>query len=307
MAVVCAQHPDAVATYRCEGCNSLLCESCIKLGHALLLCKLCGERALPVGVGGGGGGDGAQPSTVRELKRREAITKPYSLTEALFYPFRGMGRYLFLATLASMAFVQFIVRFGYGCFPLILWLAFWSLIVGIQFKIVRSTAEGNDELPDWPDYADWGERLWDLAVYLVIVILQVGPAALYTFLGRGKILTAEPSLPFWAGFALLAWLGAAVSVMAYGVAGKFGHGSILRLDLHFRAFRIGGVDAVTVTNLFFGLGILVFLLRIALARVPIVGAAVSGVFGAYWIFTGAHLIGVLFRRHLYAFEELYED
>lgn len=298
MAQACAQHPGVDATFRCDGCGKLLCNDCIKKGHALLFCSLCGERALPLGEG--------QPATVKEVARRQAISKPYSFQQALTYPFRGVGLYMFLATLASLAFVSFLLQYSGGCYSMILAAGLWSLMVGLQFKIVRSTAEGDDDLPDWPEYMDWGERIGDIVVYLAIAFLQFSPVVIFTLLNMGKVLTPEPSLVFWAGFALLAWLGTALGTVAWGAAGRFDRINVLRLDLHLKALKIGGADSVTATNLVFAVGILLFVVRALLQQVPWVGAAVAGILGAYWTFTSAHLAGVLFRRHILELEKVYE-
>jgi hypothetical protein len=45
----CAAHA-AAATHRCDGCGELLCEKCIEVGHRLLFCVLCGERATELGA-----------------------------------------------------------------------------------------------------------------------------------------------------------------------------------------------------------------------------------------------------------------
>lgn len=298
MAQACAQHPDVGAAFRCEGCGRLLCQDCIKKGHALLFCSLCGEQALPL--------DAAQPATVREVARRQAIAKPYSFQQALFYPFRGVGLYMFIAALVSLAFVSFLLQYSGGCYSIVLAVGLWSLMVGLQFKIVRSTAEGDDQLPDWPEYMDWGERIGDILIYLVIAVLQFFPVVAYTLLNMGKVLSPEPSLLFWAGFALFAWLGTALGTVAFGAAGRFDRSSVMRIDLHLKALRIGGADSVTAANLAFAIGIALFAVRVLLQQIPFVGAAVAGVLGAYWTFTSAHLAGVLFRRHILELEKVYE-
>lgn len=295
---VCVQHPAVAAAFRCDSCGKLLCPDCIKQGHALLFCGLCGERALPLQAG--------QPATVREVNRRQAISKPYSFHQALFYPFRGVGLYLFLAALASLAFVGLLLEYGFGCWPIVLALGLWSLMIGIQFKIVRSTAEGDNELPEWPEYMDWGERFWDILTYVVIVILEFFPVVAFTLLNMRSVLTTEPSLLFWAGFAVMAWLGTALGTVAFGAAGRFDRSSALRLDLHFKALKIAGADTVTATNMVFAVGTLLFVARAALEQVPYVGAALAGILGAYWTFTSAHLAGVLFRRHILELEKVYE-
>ena len=108
MAQACAQHPGVEAAFRCEGCAKLLCQDCIKKGHALLFCSLCGERAMPLEAG--------QPATVKEVARRQAISKPYSFQQALSYPFRGVGLYMFIAALLSLAFVSFLLQYSGGCY-----------------------------------------------------------------------------------------------------------------------------------------------------------------------------------------------
>jgi hypothetical protein len=298
MAQACAQHPGVDAAFRCEGCAKLLCQDCIKKGHALLFCSQCGERAMPLEAG--------QPATVKEVARRQAISKPYSFQQALFYPFRGVGLYMFLATLVSLGFVSFLLQYSGGCYSIVLAVGLWSLMIGLQFKIVRSTAEGEDQLPDWPEYMDWGERLGDILLYLVVAILQFFPVIAFSLLNMGKLLNPEPSLLFWAGFALFAWLGMALGTVAFGAAGRFNRSSVMRIDLHLKALKIGGVDTVTATNLAFAIGISLFVTRALLQQIPYVGAAAAGVLGAYWTFTSAHLAGVLFRRHILELEKVYE-
>jgi hypothetical protein len=243
---------------------------------------------------------------VRELRRHEAVSRPYSFAEALGYPFRGSGKLMFVVSVFCLLFIQLALTYGMGYYQYVIAFGFWSLMIGLQFSIVRSTAEGENELPDWPDYSAFGERLADILTYLAIFVLQVGPAAVYLLLQKDSLVSGEPSVVFWAGFAVLAWLGAALATMAYGAAGRFGRGSSLRLDLHVRGFLLGGADAVNAANLMFGFGIAVFVLRLALGKVPIAGAVLGGIVGAYWFFTSAHLAGVLFRRHIFQFEKLYE-
>ena len=298
MSEVCVQHPDVAAAFRCDGCSKTLCGECIRKGHALLFCGLCGERAMPL--------DAGKPATVREVRRHEAVTKPYSFMDALSYPFRGSGKLMFVAAVISMLFVQILLTFGMGLWRYLFAAGFWSLMIGLQFSIVRTTAEGENELPEWPDYSDFGERFADILTYLAITLLQFGPAAAYVFFGMESLVTGEAGLGFWAGFAVCAWLGAVLATMAYGAAGRFGRGSSLRLDLHVRGFLTGGADAVNAANMTFALGITFFVLRLALDSIPIAGAILSGVVGAYWFFTSAHLAGVLFRRHIFALEKLYD-
>ena len=134
--VVCAAHPNVAARFQCDGCGKLLCDQCIEESHRLLLCRLCGERALPLHAGA--------PATAQERQqstRAAAVAAggAYGIGSALLYPFRGSGLFLFVAALLSAGFVTFVVRVGIGCLPLFLCIGWLSLLIGIQFKIVAST------------------------------------------------------------------------------------------------------------------------------------------------------------------------
>lgn len=298
MAQSCSLHPEAPATYRCDGCDQTLCDACVDAGHALFLCRRCGERALPL--------DAQRQAVVREQRFHEKLARPYGLRDAFLYPFRGMGLFGFLATLLSMAFVSFVLRFGIGCYPLLLALAFWSLLAGLQFKIARTTADGDTELPDWPEYFAWSERLAELVTYLALAVLQFAPLALWVLLGASSgLLGFEPSLPFWIGFAACGWLGTTLWVVAFAATARFGGLTALRFDAHLRALRAAGGEGIAMANRVFAIGGLLFLLRGLLDGVPIAGAAAAGTVGAYWLFTSAHLSGLLYRRHRGEFESIY--
>lgn len=294
----CAQHPEVAATYQCQGCQSLLCEQCVDSGHALLFCRLCGEQALPLNRN--------QPVTAQERQRRDTVVKPYTFQEALAYPFRGLGLYLYIgAVFVSLMFqvLRAITLGGLASIGLSLGLG-W-LIIALQFKIVATSAEGKDELPDWPDYSDFVSRLFDLLAYLFIAVLQFGPVAAFAWFGRDQIFTSSPNILFWFVIAVLAWCGNALSLMALGAAGRFDRFDVLLVHCHVRAFLAAGADAVTAANLIYGIGIVVFLLRVTLAQIPFVGAIVSTGLLMYWTFTGPHLVGVVLRRHIFEIEKIY--
>ncbi len=296
---VCSLHPTVAATHRCEGCERLLCPDCVQPSHVLLLCRSCGERALPLSDAGS--------STVLEQKTRAAIAKPYALSEAFSYPFRGLGRYMFGATLISMAFVSFFLVVGWGPYPYLVAGLFGSLVIALQFKIADTSARGEVELPDWPEYLAFRDRLFDLLAYGFLAFLQLAPLVTYFYLfgGIGKVFTREPDFVFWLGFAIFAWAGAAFWVAAFGAAGHYGRGCALRIDLHLKALAGAKRDSLVFANIVFPLGIAVLLTRALFEQLPIVGAAVSGTLGAYWVFVSAHLAGLFVRRNLRHCDSVY--
>lgn len=291
----CRVHAGVAAAYRCEGCERTLCPDCVQHGHALLLCKSCGERALPL--------SDAHGATVREARVQEAVARPYALPEAFRYPFRGQGVYMFGATLISMAVANFFAFIGWGGLAALLWI----LMVALQFKIADTSARGETELPDWPEYFDFWPQMLNLLTYGFLAFVQFAPLVAYFFLFGGfeKVFADEPSLIFWLGFALFAWAGAAVWVVAFGAAGHYGRAQSLRLDLHLRALMGSKRDALLFANIVFPLGVGFFLVRSLLEALPLLGAAVAGALGAYWVFVSAHLAGLIVRRNLRKFDAIY--
>ncbi|MCB1034810.1 MAG: hypothetical protein KDD47_13345 [Acidobacteria bacterium] len=247
------------------------------------------------------------PSSPKEVKHQAALNQPYGFADAMAYPFRGMGLYVSIGTPFVLMFVEFIGNFGIGClwFPVLL--LFWSMLVGLQFKIVRSTADGDNELPDWPEFTDFGERAMDLLAYLIIALITVGPVGIYlAIFGFRHLLTMEPSLLFWIGFVCCLWAGTALGTMAYGSGGIYDRVDVLRLPHHFLAFREMGAEAVRVTNVIFGLQTATLVVRAVLKGMsPLLGSAVSGVIFLYWFLVSPHLMGLLFRRNRQIVERIY--
>lgn len=301
-AAYCATHTQTVARFQCDGCGKLLCDGCIEESHRLLLCKLCGERALPL--------QADAPATT--IERRQAAVPvsagPYGLGETLLYPFRGSGLMMFIVSLVIAAITTFLVKYSIvGCGAMVLWLLWMSLLIGIQFRIVESTAKWENELPDWPQYFSVGERVVEVLTYLVIVLLNFGPVAAFVLAFGWQGLMMKPSFGFWLGAAAALWFGTALSVMAWGGAALHWRRSALRIDNHVKALLATGGDGVKTVNLTFVLFGVVVLARALMAKhMPLAGALLSLALGIYWTFVAPHLVGLLFRRHAAALQEVYE-
>jgi hypothetical protein len=300
--VTCASHPGTPARFQCDGCGKALCDACIEESHRLLLCKLCGERALPLSADA--------PATTNERRggARPIGQGRYGIGKALLYPFRGSGLFLFIAAVATAGVMAFIRDYGFSCFAIVLWLGWLSLLIGIQFKIIASTARWENELPDWPEYFSFGERVVEILTFVVIALLNYGPLAafLVAFGGRG-LLTSTPSLGFWLGAAAALWLGTALSVMAWGAAAIHWRRSALRVDQHVRALVATGGEGLKTVNLTFVLvGVVVLVKALMGEKIPLLGAVLGGILGIYWTFVAPHLVGLLFRRQASTLHAIYE-
>jgi hypothetical protein len=299
----CATHPEAAAEFRCDGCGRQLCLDCVEQGHRLLFCRHCRERALPL--------DASLPATVPALRRAQARARPTSWSRALSYPVRGQGGWLFWAYLALLLTFQ-LLAFVPGSWMLIFWLrlAIFLLVPGLLYAIVRRTAEGDDELPDWPDIDDAGDRLYEVITFLGTIAVALLPAAfLLHFSGCGilRLLAAAESaapcrLPLAAG--LLVGLPLAVPML--GSLAVYEHLDLLfRLDLHARALFAAGRDGLNTVLFTYAVLALSWFLALALSAFPLLGGVLAAGLIAYGSFVGSHVVGLMFRQHAAALDAIY--
>ncbi|HVT61483.1 MAG TPA: B-box zinc finger protein [Thermoanaerobaculia bacterium] len=300
----CATHPEARAEFRCDGCGKLLCPDCVEEGHRLFFCRLCRERALPLAA--------AAPASVPAARRAAARTRPYGWRDALGYPVRGQGGYAFWAALAllpAFALVRGVRVPGLGLLTGVFLLLVFFLFPGMLYAIARHTAAGNDELPDWPDYSETGDRLHELLTLFGLAVVAIIPAALLLRLGG----CLRPELG--GGWRAACWLplavgvipGLALAVPAFGALAVYEGGWVLlaRLDLHFRALRAAGADGLRTVALIYLFLVAGELLALLFHALPLLGGFLEAGAIVYTLFVGAHLVGWMFRRHQPALDAVY--
>lgn len=298
--VECSSHAGSLAAYHCDGCGRLLCEECIEIGHRLFFCHYCGERALPLAE------EDARDAV--ELSRQRSERKPSSIRDALAYPFRGLGGYVFwgtFAVLGAFLVIESVAPLGFLVL-LVPRVLVAVLLPGLLFAIVRSTARGEEELPDWPDWFD-GERLREFVSALVVSLFTLLPAILLlTVAGCGAVALLSGGVLCWLLLAVGLGIGLLIWIPAFAAVAAFGPGLLsLRLDLHVRAFFATRVETVRVGLLMLGLGLAGEIVALVLSPVPLVGAFAALGIDLYALFVGTHLIGLLLRRHERVLEPIY--
>lgn len=309
----CSTHPDRPAELYCDGCGALLCADCIREGHRLLFCRLCGERALPLAAG--------EPATTTGRKRavEMARTASYTYREALGYPLRGYGAYAYwsyvgLQGLAILAGALPLIG-GILVLSILIFLILVALLLpGFLFAITRSTARGENELPDWPLFDPW-TLFKELIVFALVAGVSLLPLAV---LVRGfhceafDVLTGRADAPGCAMALIFGYLfGVSLWLPAFGAVAIFGSvWLVFRLDLHLRAALADLGELAVVVGLTGGLlalsaGVPFVLVRLPLPRV--LASLVVNLLAVYALFVGAHLAGVYFRRHSVQMQDIYGD
>jgi hypothetical protein len=299
----CATHPGAAAAFRCDGCGRLLCSDCVEQGHRLIFCRHCRERALPL--------DPTLPATVPALRRAAARSRPTGWLAALRYPLRGQGSGLFWVYLALLVAFRLVAAVpGLWLLVYLFRVGIALLVPGLLYAIVRRTAEGDDELPDWPDFADGEERLREVLTFLGTMLVAFLPAALALHFSSCDLL----DLPGAAGgaarcrVALAAGLllGLPLAVPMFGSLAIHENIDLLfRLDLHVRALVATGLDGLGAVLLTYAVLGASRLLGLALGGFPLLGFALGPGVAAYGSFVGAHVVGLMFRKHAPALDAIY--
>ena len=302
MTQACESHPDREAVYICDGCQKLLCQDCIEEGHRLLFCNHCGEMAIPLTTG--------KPTTTTELAKERKVTAAYNFGDAMLYPFRGLGLYLFVGYVLLVVLLGVMASVpGLGCAASMLNGLILLILPGFLFTIVRTTAEGETELPDWPDYSEFGERFGEWFAFMLVMVMAALPAWLLLWLGGcsfSGLFLGEWGLTCWLLLGLGIVIGVVFWVPGVGAVGTYGSGWLgWRADLHFRALVNVFDDAIITIALLAGLWWASVITRVVMAFLPIMGTITSVAIGAYTLFVGAHLIGLLFRRNTKTLESIY--
>lgn len=306
-ALSCAEHPGAAAAFGCDSCGRLLCSDCIEEGHRLYFCRLCGERALPLDRREGA------TTNVRRARLARAEAARYGWLEALAYPLRGYGGYAFwayLAVIAVFSVIENVLIVG-GCLTLIPRGVLSALVTPFLFDIARTTAEGENELPDWPEWEFFGVAkktvmLWAVGLvslfpaYGLLAAAGCGPADLLS--SAGSFLACMVLLSVGLVLSMMVWLLSFGSTAVYQTPWLF-----FRLDLHARAGWAAGGDLTIATLLN---GLLIGMVPAATAALaifvhPIAAAVGSQALILYAILLSAHLAGVIFRRHPDVLDTIY--
>lgn len=300
----CTVHPTRPATHRCDGCGKLLCEECVEPSHRLLLCRHCGELAVPVD-----GPPGSRaPVKSTDYRRVQARTAPYGLADALLYPFRGKGAMVFWSYAILLLIFDVVSLLPLvGCITGVLSLIILLMVPRLLFSIVRTTAEGENELPDWPDFGV--DMIWswigDALVMICIVLVSALPGiGLYHLLDCSVVglLSGECWGVILAGF----FLGVMLWIPTMGATSVYDSAWLLpRVDLHVRALAADPALALVMAVLLAALFVGSYALRFALGLIPLLGTIAGTFVGVYTLFTLAHLVGVYFRRHFDRLERLY--
>jgi hypothetical protein len=214
------------------------------------------------------------------------------------YPFKGSGGVLLAAGTLFFLFLGFVGRFAgmAGPYGLVAVVIVGIFTVGYLFsyakRIITSTAQGEVEPPDWPDFNDWREDiLMPFAQFVGLVALSFGPALILRWWQPGSPAFARAATIIVAGLgALLAPMGT-LSLAMFDSIGALNPialvWSILRAPLH---YLVAAAMFEIVAGIYFVAGNRISLLM----PVPILPGLISGFANLYLIVVGMRILGLFY-------------
>ena len=183
----CANHPGGDAAWLCNGCEQYFCNDCMALRRFgrtdVETCKGCGDMLVAVVAG---------------VTVDEAAECP-SLASALTWPLQGSGPMLLLGGTLGLALI--------GVFSDA---AAWGLMLGYGMTIIQQSAQGRQNVPEWPEVDGWGDILLPAVLGLATAALSFGPAVWLALDGAGTA-TIAIAAGLGALYAPMAWMAASVS------------------------------------------------------------------------------------------------
>jgi hypothetical protein len=206
----------------------------------------------------------------------------WELPGAVVYPFRGKEVFLILAGGVFFLLLGFVPLIG-------------LLTTGYLFNyakgIVASTAIGEENPPDWPDFSNWFEDM--VMPYLELLALSAvtfGPALLvYTF-------APEQKVALWTTIVL----GALLTPMATLALAMFDTVTALNpIPLVASILRIPGAYLLASVPFMLFVGAFLYSDQLFLAVIPSrFGAYLAGgALNLYFVAVAMRIIGLLYRTH----------
>jgi hypothetical protein len=275
----CKFHPRILACFACPQCRQTFCELCVtsRLVNDISrqFCRHCGSECQPL-----------QPIQPRLEQPKPPPGFLASLPRALLYPFQGNG---YILLIAGTAFFYLL-----GSLPLI-GLLLGGYLFAYAKSIITSTAAGDKDPPDWPDFSNWKDDM--LVPYLqmgALVVFFFGPAFLISRWHPGTENTARvaylAALGFGVLFAPMGMLALAMFDTLTVLNPIALISCILRVPLH---YLVAAAAFETVLLLYwFAAGALQ-----ELVPVPFVPSLISGLLNLYVLSVAMRILGLLYATN----------
>ena len=257
-------HTVVEATHRCSRCHRAWCRDCTHPSERLrgaVICPDCEGLAseLPPSKGSFYGG----------------------LAETLKYPLEGSGFVVIVGGAILLAALDFLAAFS-----IIGWIAGFiglGYFLAYYARVVESSANGDRELPDWPEL-HWGDLFAPVGRAGAVLIAAFGPG-LALYLSGAESLGMAAAL---VGFAVapMAWLSVSLHQSVWGLNPAKLISGMVRVPLQYLAtfLVVLAVTAISTTVE-------------ATLGATLIGLPLAYLVGLYGTFVAMRALGLLYHHH----------
>lgn len=273
----CASHPQVRAAWVCTECHRPFCAACVKpvaLGprKSVTLCQVC---------------HGLCESVEKRSRRGAPMSFAGGLFRALLFPLGPAGLVILVAAMVlNLAFAFAGHLFVFGGASALLGLGLGAVLLAFLRQVVLASADGEDAFPGWPEL-DLESLKETIVLWLAVSLVCFGPWTICNIAVRLEVDAARWVCPVLLGLGAfyfpMALLTVAIQDDAAAMNPVLVCGSILRTARRylalclFLAVLVGAVYGVEAAS--------------AAARLPQLGAAVTGFLSFYAALVVARAIG----------------
>lgn len=290
----CKFHPRNPARFVCPKCHGSFCELCVNVravgGVGKHFCRACAAECAPV-----------------EVSEEAPAEIPFAVQigGAFKYPFKGDGILLMCA--GTMLFLlvdgaRSIAKFAplYGFIAVIMLTVFGTgYLTAFLRRVITSTAQGEEEMPEWPEIQDYGsDVVAPFLQFIGTVVFCFAPAIGFTIYAA----VGSPGDSAWLGWATTASMvfSCVYFPMAFmAVAMGDSIAAVNPMVVVPSIMKVLGQYLLTVVVLAVVLLVrwLLKSLLVTVLPIPLVPTIITSLIGLYLLVVEMRILGLLYRNN----------
>lgn len=289
----CKKHPENELTLICPQCKLKMCERCVNQveisGKLKNYCPTCKQICTPLKK---------HKQDKKKQKEKEERSFWKCLPEIFMYPIRGSGIPL-LAVGAVWSVLMEVATMFAGILVLFFLVLTTGYLYAYMQKIILSTANGEDDLPTWPDLTEvWQDVIYPCLIFVWTFLVCFSPPFIYQThcMIEGRDMNLGILFPLYAWGLLyfpMALLAVAMSNSFFAVNPFVVLPSITRLARQY----------LVVATLFFVMVAMRFLVAgfVGKLGIPILSGLLSAFVALYFLAVEMRMLGMMYylnRRRL---------
>ncbi|MGB0580701.1 MAG: FHA domain-containing protein [Limisphaerales bacterium] len=170
----CQKHSDELVSLICPQCKLKMCERCVNQveisGKLKNYCPTCKQICTPLKK---------HKKNKKQQKAKEERSFWKCVPDILKYPLRGSGLALLSVGAVCSVIMDLLTGFSFILILFFLISTFGYLFAYMQ-KIILTTANGDEDLPTWPDLTEvWQDLIYPCFIFLWTFLVCFAPPIIY--------------------------------------------------------------------------------------------------------------------------------